>query len=68
MKTLHELAVEKFGSEAGVAHEVALLNRRLAYRASHVPARKVPPATVAALGTEAYVAEFERINCLRSVK
>ena len=42
MKTLHQAALDRFGSEAGVEHQIALLNRRLRYAATAPGPRAFP--------------------------
>lgn len=66
MKTLQQLAVERFG-EGGVKHQIGLLRRRLKYAAEEArPARFFPDEYEAAgKPTSWYVARFERLNALK---
>ncbi len=65
LPSLQEAAVRKFGSVEAVAHQIALLNRRLKYAREAVGPRWFPTSFFLS-STEVYVREFERLNNLRS--
>ena len=66
MKTLHQAALDRFGSEAEVAHQLRLEARRRRYAAT-APGPRVFPCPGVAWNPHDYVREFEKLNWLKPI-